>query len=156
MIANVGELLAGPLPDVRVGIGRGSSRGCVERSAEAFDGVRIYDDAESLVTDLMSSRETLRLYLTYSTGFFGLMVKPSICGFLSKSSKYIVPSSSMLRKTPYSRMVPSLEANHVAKVRHPIWAPSSASSWSMNCLASLLSNASILKQRFPLILADHA
>ena len=54
MIANVGELLAGPLPDVRVGIGRGSSRGCVERSAEAFDGVRIYDDAESLVTDLMS------------------------------------------------------------------------------------------------------
>ena len=54
MIANVEELLAGPLPDVRVGIGRGSSRGCVERSAGAFDGVRIYDDAESLVSDLMS------------------------------------------------------------------------------------------------------
>ena len=54
MIANVDELLAGPLPDVRVGIGRGSSRGCVERSAEAFEGVRIYDDAESLVADLMS------------------------------------------------------------------------------------------------------
>ena len=55
MIANVGELLAGPLPDVRVGIGRGSSRGCVERSAGAFDGVvepvvQVYSKALGLVS----------------------------------------------------------------------------------------------------------
>ena len=56
MISNVEELLAGPLPEVRVGIGRGTDRGCVERSAEAFDGVSIYDDADSMVSDLMAGR----------------------------------------------------------------------------------------------------
>ena len=56
MISNTAELLSGPLPDVRVGIGRGSDRGYVERSVECFDGVEIYDDPTSLVDDLVSGR----------------------------------------------------------------------------------------------------
>lgn len=56
MISDTRDLLAGPLPDVRVGIGRGSDRGCVERSAAAFDDVEIYDDPETLVDDLVSGR----------------------------------------------------------------------------------------------------
>lgn len=56
MITTSEELLSGPLPDVTVGIGRGSDKGHVEASAEGQDGVVIYDDPEALVTDLASGR----------------------------------------------------------------------------------------------------
>lgn len=51
-------LLSGDLPDVRVGIGRGSDAGNVERSVLAMDGhdIRIYDDPNELVSDLVSGR----------------------------------------------------------------------------------------------------
>ena len=50
-------LLSGDLPDVRVGIGRGSDVGNVERSVLAMEGrdIRIYDDPNELVSDLASS-----------------------------------------------------------------------------------------------------
>lgn len=49
-------LLSGDLPDVRVGIGRGTDAGNVERSVLAMEGcdVRIYDDPGELVSDLCS------------------------------------------------------------------------------------------------------
>ena len=52
------EFLSGPLPDARVGIGRGSDQGNVERSAEAFKSgcVTIYDDPPKLVEDLVSGK----------------------------------------------------------------------------------------------------
>lgn len=56
MIENSDQLLAGPLPEARVGIGRGTDRGYVEASAEGFDGVEIYDDPQRLVSDLVSGR----------------------------------------------------------------------------------------------------
>ena len=51
-------LLSGDLPDVRVGIGRGTDAGHVERSVLAMEGhdVRIYDDPNELVSDLVSGR----------------------------------------------------------------------------------------------------
>ena len=51
-------LLSGDLPDVRVGIGRGSDVGNVERSVLAMEGrdIRIYDDPNELVSDLVSGR----------------------------------------------------------------------------------------------------
>ncbi len=51
-------LLSGDLPDARVGIGRGSDAGNVERSVLAMEGcdVRIYDDPNELVSDLVSGR----------------------------------------------------------------------------------------------------
>lgn len=51
-------LLSGDLPDVRVGIGRGTDVGNVERSVLAMDGhdVRIYDDPNELVSDLVEGR----------------------------------------------------------------------------------------------------
>ena len=51
-------LLSGDLPDVRVGIGRGSDAGNVERSVLAMEGrdIRIYDDPNELVSDLVSGR----------------------------------------------------------------------------------------------------
>lgn len=51
-------LLSGDLPDVRVGIGRGTDVGNVERSVLAMDGhdVRIYDDPNELVSDLAEGR----------------------------------------------------------------------------------------------------
>ena len=51
-------LLSGDLPDVRVGIGRGSDAGNVERSVLAMEGrdIRIYDDPNELVSDLVSGK----------------------------------------------------------------------------------------------------
>lgn len=57
MIGSSGELLAGPLPNVRIGIGRGTDRGFVEASAEGSGAdVTIYDDPEAMVSDLVSGR----------------------------------------------------------------------------------------------------
>lgn len=56
MITTSEELLAGPLPDVRVGIGRGTDRGDVERSAAAMAGTEVYGDPGELVDDLASGR----------------------------------------------------------------------------------------------------
>lgn len=52
------EFLSGPLPDARVGIGRGSDMGNVERSAKAFERgcVTIYGNPAELVEDLMSGK----------------------------------------------------------------------------------------------------
>lgn len=52
------EFLSGPLPDARVGIGRGSDAGNVERSAAAFKSgcVTIYDDPVKLTEDLVSGK----------------------------------------------------------------------------------------------------
>lgn len=52
---NAGSLLASDLPDARVGIGRGTDSGCVEKSAKAM-GATVYDDADALVSDLVSGR----------------------------------------------------------------------------------------------------
>lgn len=51
-------LLSGDLPDVTVGIGRGTDVGHVERSVLAMEGhdVRIYDDPNKLVADLASGK----------------------------------------------------------------------------------------------------
>ena len=51
-------LLSGDLPDVKVGIGRGTDAGNVERSVLAMDGhdIRIYDDPNELVSDLAAGR----------------------------------------------------------------------------------------------------
>ncbi len=51
-------LLSGDLPDVKVGIGRGSDTGNVERSVLAMEGrdIRIYDDPNEMVSDLVSGR----------------------------------------------------------------------------------------------------
>ena len=48
------SLLASDLPKVRVGIGRGSNAGNIEKSVEAMskNDVRIYDDPEKLADDL--------------------------------------------------------------------------------------------------------
>lgn len=55
---NTEALLSSDLPKVRVGIGRGSDAGNVERSVEAMEryDVVIYDEPESLVEDLVSGR----------------------------------------------------------------------------------------------------
>jgi putative methanogen marker protein 4 len=52
------DIIEGDLPDVRVGIGRGTQAGNVERSVEAMKGrdVKIYDDPEALVADLVSGK----------------------------------------------------------------------------------------------------
>ncbi len=52
------SLLAGDLPDVRVGIGRGTGRGVVEESVRAVgdDRAVVYDDPRLLVGDLVSGR----------------------------------------------------------------------------------------------------
>ncbi len=49
-------LLSGDLPDTKVGIGRGTDAGNVERSVLAMEerDVRIYDDSSELVSDLIS------------------------------------------------------------------------------------------------------
>lgn len=49
-------LLSGDLPDVRIGIGRGTDTGNVERSVLAMDGhdVVVYDDPNEMVDDLVS------------------------------------------------------------------------------------------------------
>ena len=51
-------LLSGDLPDVRVGIGRGTDAGNVERSILAMEGhdIRIYDDPNEMVSDLVAGR----------------------------------------------------------------------------------------------------
>ena len=51
-------LLSGSLPDVKVGIGRGSDAGNVERSVLAMEGhdVEIYDDPNELVDDLVKGK----------------------------------------------------------------------------------------------------
>jgi len=51
-------ILGGKLPDVRVGIGRGSDSGYVERSVHMMnnDNVIIYDDPEQMVDDLVTGR----------------------------------------------------------------------------------------------------
>lgn len=48
------SLLSGRLPDVRIGIGRGTDSGNVERSVKAMEGhdIVIYDDPQQLVRDL--------------------------------------------------------------------------------------------------------
>ncbi len=57
MISNSEELLAGPLPDVHIGIGRGTDRGYVESSVEASGGrITIFDDPDELVSALASGR----------------------------------------------------------------------------------------------------
>lgn len=50
------EFLLGALPDARVGIGRGSDVGNIERSVDAFKSrnITIYDDPEKLAEDLSS------------------------------------------------------------------------------------------------------
>lgn len=47
------SLLSGRLPDVRIGIGRGTDSGNVERSVKAMEGhdIVIYDDPQQLVRD---------------------------------------------------------------------------------------------------------
>ncbi len=49
-------LLNSDLPKVRVGIGRGTDRGCIERSVAAMDGydITIYDDPGELTDDFIS------------------------------------------------------------------------------------------------------
>ncbi|MDO5853185.1 MAG: methanogenesis marker protein Mmp4/MtxX [Thermoplasmata archaeon] len=55
MITTSEELLSGASDDVTVGIGRGTDRGLVDRSVEASGrNVRIYDDPDELVSDLVS------------------------------------------------------------------------------------------------------
>lgn len=51
-------LLCGDMPDVRVGIGRGTDNGNVERSVLAMEGhdVTIYDDPYEMTDDLSSGR----------------------------------------------------------------------------------------------------
>ncbi|MDY0293735.1 MAG: methanogenesis marker protein Mmp4/MtxX [Candidatus Methanomethylophilaceae archaeon] len=51
-------LLKGELPDVSVGIGRGTDAGNVERSVAAMSGhdVRVYSDPEALAEDLVRGR----------------------------------------------------------------------------------------------------
>ena len=51
-------LLSGDLPDVKVGIGRGTDTGNVERSVLAMEGhdVSIYDNPNELVSDLVSGK----------------------------------------------------------------------------------------------------
>ena len=51
-------LLSGELPDVRVGIGRGSDTNHVESSVKTMQGydVRIYDDPEALAQDLATGK----------------------------------------------------------------------------------------------------
>lgn len=57
VISSSKQLLSGDLPDVRVGIGRGTDRGNVEASVAASDAdVTIYDDPETMVSDLASGR----------------------------------------------------------------------------------------------------
>lgn len=57
MITSTDDLLAGQGSDVRVGIGRGTSRGLVEAGARAAGGdVEVYDDPEELASDLASGR----------------------------------------------------------------------------------------------------
>jgi putative methanogen marker protein 4 len=52
------SLLSGELPKVRVGIGRGTDAGNVERSVKAMEGhdIVIYDDPQKLVDDLVDGR----------------------------------------------------------------------------------------------------
>ncbi len=52
------SLLEGELPDIRVGIGRGTDKGYVERSVRAMDNdnVVMYDDPKVLVDDLSSGK----------------------------------------------------------------------------------------------------
>ncbi len=52
------NLLSGKLPDVRVGIGRGTTLGHVEESVAAFpnNDIVIYDDPELLASDLMNGK----------------------------------------------------------------------------------------------------
>ena len=50
------SLLRDAPKDVTVGIGRGSDRGDVERSAAAFGNVTIYDDPDELVNDLKNGK----------------------------------------------------------------------------------------------------
>lgn len=54
----VKDILQTDLPDVRIGIGRGTDSGRVERSVRALnkESVKIYDDPEELVNDLLSGR----------------------------------------------------------------------------------------------------
>ncbi len=57
LISNSEELLAGPLPDARIGIGRGTDRGNIESSVEASEAdVVIYDDPDKMVADLVTGR----------------------------------------------------------------------------------------------------
>ena len=51
-------LLCSDLPDVRVGIGRGTSNGNVERSVLAMEGhdIVIYDDPSEMAEDLASGK----------------------------------------------------------------------------------------------------
>jgi len=51
-----GSLLKNVPKGVSVGIGRGSGRGDVERSAAAFNNVKIYDDPERLAKDLKGGK----------------------------------------------------------------------------------------------------
>lgn len=55
---NSKTLLSGDLPDVKVGIGRGSDAGNVERSVLAMEehDIRIYDDPKELVSDLNAGK----------------------------------------------------------------------------------------------------
>ncbi len=55
---NSETLLSGDLPRVRVGIGRGTDCGNVERSVAAMEGhdIVVYDDPQTLVDDLVSGR----------------------------------------------------------------------------------------------------
>jgi putative methanogen marker protein 4 len=55
---NTEDLLSSDLPRVRVGIGRGTDAGNVERSVEAMKqyDVAIYDEPEALVDDLMAGK----------------------------------------------------------------------------------------------------
>ncbi len=52
------EFQKGVLPDARVGIGRGSDTGNVERSVASFDNenIMIYDDPKTLAEDLVSGK----------------------------------------------------------------------------------------------------
>lgn len=52
------EFLEGVLPDARVGIGRGSDTGNVEKSVASFDNknIMIYDDPKALADDLASGK----------------------------------------------------------------------------------------------------
>lgn len=55
MITEAEELLASASDRPVVGIGRATCRGCIERSARESGGdVRIYDDAQAMVDDLVS------------------------------------------------------------------------------------------------------
>ena len=73
-------LLSGELPDVRVGIGRGSDTNHVESSVKTMQGhdVTIYDDPEALANDLASGKIDAALRGDMSSSVFLPILKKAL------------------------------------------------------------------------------